>query len=101
MSGVVDAPYATISQFNDEPLPISNVKERYYRGYCASGETTEFVRKEFLSNEEKLLAVPDELKGSLPDKQIKNLKIYLEEFFKILKNDSLFEVEVLSRCRHT
>ena len=66
MSGVVDAPYSVVSQVGDNQLPISSVRERYYRGFCASDETTEFVRKEFLSNEGKLMIVPDELKESNP-----------------------------------
>jgi hypothetical protein len=99
MSGVVDAPYSVVSQVGAEQLPIENVRERYYRGFCASNETTQFVRNEFLLNEEKLLAVPDELKGSLSDKEIKNLKSYLEEFFEILKDDDQFGEQILSRCR--
>jgi len=99
MSGVVDAPYAVVSKVGEEQLPIESVTERYYRGYCASKETTDFVRGEFISKKESLLAAPDELKGSLSDKEIEHLKSYLKEFFAILEKDNLFEHEVLSRCR--
>jgi len=99
MSGVVDAPYAVVSQVAGEQLPIETVRERYYRGFCASKEITQFIRNEFLSNKEKLLAVPDELKGSLPGKEIESIKSYLNEFFEILKNDYSFESEVVNRCR--
>jgi hypothetical protein len=99
MSGVVDAPYAVVSKVGEDQLPIESVTERYYRGYCASKETTEFVRGEFISKEEKLLSLPDKLKGYLSDKDIEHIKSYLKEFFDILKNDNSFQREVLSRCR--
>jgi hypothetical protein len=98
MSGVVDAPYAVVSQVGSDQLPIENVKERYYRGACTSTNTTQFVRSEFISKEEKLLAVPDELKGELPDNQIESIKYYLKQFFEILKNENLFQQEVVKRC---
>lgn len=99
MSGVVSAPYSVVSQVGDAKLPIESVKERLYRGHCTSAAITELVRQEYLSNEEKLLAVPDQLKESLSEKEIKNLKEYLEEFFEILKDDSSFDREVVSKCR--
>ena len=62
-------------------------------------DLTEFVRKEFLSREEKFLATTDELKNELPSKEIEEIKEYLEHFFTILKDDDSFEREVVSRCR--
>jgi hypothetical protein len=55
--------------------------------------------KEFLSKQEKLMAVPDELKGMLSNKEIEGIKTYLEKFFEILKYDKSFEAEIVSRCR--
>src|SRR5215831_2446814 len=98
MSGLVDAPYAVVSQINGQELPIESVRQRYYRGTCRSNEVTEFVRNEFLLNEEKFLAVPDDLKGALPEEEIKDIKDYLEEFFIILKSDNLFERDIVSNC---
>jgi hypothetical protein len=98
MAGLVNTPYAVVSQVGGEQLPIESVTDRYYRGHCRPGELTEFVRKEFLSKEEKLLSLPNELKGELTEKEIKEIKDYLEEFFIILKDDRLFQHDVLSRC---
>lgn len=100
MSGLVDAPYAVVSEINGQTLPVSSVRDRYYRGYCRSAEITQFVRNEFLSKEEKLLAVPDLLKGQLSEKEIEDVKEYLKEFFDILKNDKLFEDDIIDRCRN-
>jgi hypothetical protein len=99
MSGLVNAPYAVVSEINGEKLDVNSVTERYYRGYCHSRGVMEFVRKEFISKEEKLMAVPDQLKGELSDKEIKGIKEYLKEFFVIIKNDRLFQREILDRCR--
>jgi hypothetical protein len=99
MSGLVDAPYAVVSMIGDTPLPVESVRQRYYRGFCRSPEVTQFVRNEFLSKEEKLLSIPDLLKGELNDKEIAGIKEYLEEFFDVLKNDNLFKRNILDNCR--
>ena len=53
-----------------------------------------------LLKEEKLLSIPDLLKGQLSDKEITGVKEYLKEFFDILKNDDLFKDDILDRCRN-
>ncbi|HET7002892.1 MAG TPA: hypothetical protein VFI33_16315 [Puia sp.] len=99
MSGLVNAPYSIVPEINGEKLNINHVTERYYRGYCHSPGVMEFVRREFISKEEKLMAVPDQLKGELSEKEIKGIKEYLKEFFIILKNDRYFKINILDRCR--
>jgi hypothetical protein len=99
MSGLVNAPYSVVSEINGEKLDINHVTERYYRGYCHSPGVMEYVRREFISKEERLMAVPDQLKGELSDKEIKGIKGYLREFFIILKNDRYFKIDILDRCR--
>jgi hypothetical protein len=99
MSGLVDAPYAVVSQINGQDLPINSVRDRYYRGNCRSAGATGFVRKEYLSNKEKLLAVPDILKGQLSDKEINDIKDYLKEYFDILEDEKLFREDIVERCR--
>lgn len=99
MSGVVDAPYAFVALNGGEKLPIDNVKQRLYRGFCFPPGVTQYVRNEFIAKETALLAVTDQLKGELSDKEIRGIKKYLEEFFDILKNDFLFRTNVLEMCR--
>jgi len=98
MSGVVDAPYAQVSQAGGAEMP-ENVRERLYRGFCASPGVTQFVRNEFLANKDKLLSVVDQLKGQLSDKSISGIKKYLEDFFDILKADYSFRANILEKCR--
>jgi cytochrome c556 len=57
------------------------------------------VRKEFLSKEDKLLAAVDKLKDELPAKQIDDIKNYLGQFFKTLKDDNSFRKLIASQCR--
>jgi hypothetical protein len=99
LSGVVDAPYAFVSLAGGSELPIENVKQRLYRGYCRAPGVTQYVRQEILAKEAELLSVPDQLKGELDDKVISGIKRYLKEFFDILKNDYLFRTKVIEQCR--
>jgi hypothetical protein len=98
MSGLVNAPYAVVSEINGEQLPVKSVRERIYRGYCHPPEVMQFVRQEFIARMERLLAIPDQLKGYLSDKEIKGIKNYLMEFFDIIKSDRSFKTEVLNSC---
>jgi hypothetical protein len=98
MSGLVNAHYAVVSEIDGEKL-ASHVTQRVYRGYCHSGDVMEYIRKEYISKEEKLMAVPDQLKGELSDKEIDGIKNYLKEFFVIIKSDRLFKLDVLDHCR--
>jgi len=99
MSGLVNAPYAVVSEINGEKLKVNSVTERLYRGYCHPRGVMEFVRKEFILKEGKLMTIPDQLKGELTDKEITGIKEYLKEFFIILKDDRYFKVDILDRCR--
>ncbi len=99
MSGIVDAPYAVVSEVNGESLDISHVTERLYRGYCHPADVMEYVRNEFLAKKEKLMSIPDLLKGYLPDKEIKAIKIYMEDFFDTMKDTRSFKYHILDKCR--
>jgi hypothetical protein len=99
MSGLVNAPYAIVSEINGEQLEQSHVTDRLFRGYCHSPQVMEYVRREYLSKQETLMSVPDRLKGQLSDKEIKEIKNYMSEFFVILKDDRLFKVDILNKCR--
>ena len=99
MSGVVNAPYSFVALAGETVLPINNVRERLYRGYCRAPGVTEFVRKEMLAKEKELLSVPDLLKDDLNDKEIKEIKEYLDDFFDMLRNDFSFRTNILEKCR--
>ncbi len=99
MSGLVNAHYATVSHINGQKLDAERVTDRVFRGYCHSPEVLQFVRQEFLGKKDKLLAVPDQLKGILSDREIKKMKNYLQEFFDVMSSDRLFKIDILNKCR--
>ena len=99
MSGLVDASYSIVSAIGDEELPISSVRERYYRGHCQPKELTEYIRKEFIGKKDRFLSIPDALKNELPDREITDIKGYLKDYFQILEDNYRFETEVVERCR--
>jgi hypothetical protein len=101
MAGLVDAPYAIVSETGggDAIGEQQSVRDRIYRGWCRADNVTQYVRKEFISKEDKLLAAVDAFKDELPGKEIENIKDYLGEFFKTLKDDASFRKMVASQCR--
>ncbi len=93
-AGLINAPYAV----PPAKLPVRNVKQRLYRGFCAHNETVEEGRQRFLGNEQAILAlVRDEtlLNSSTRKKALK----FLEDFFDTLKDDRQFEKKIIAKCR--
>lgn len=99
MSGLVDAPYAVVSQVNGVQLDAQTVRDRVYRGWCRSPELTQFVRNEFIGKQAELLSEADKLKGDLHEKEIFEIKAYLAEFFAVIKDDQLFKTRIIDQCR--
>jgi len=100
MSGLVDAPYSVVSETTEGEIgDQQTVRDRLYRGWCRQDDLTQYVRREFISKENKLLAAVDGLKNELPAKQIEDIKDYLGQFFKTLKDDNSFRKLVASQCR--
>lgn len=95
MSGLVNANYAITSEL----LPISNVRQRMYRGFCRTPEVFEQVRAEFIEKEAQIMKSLENLSSELNPKEIADIKLFLGEFFTILKSDKLFNAQILSQCR--
>jgi len=101
MAGLVDAPYAVVSETGggDAIGEQNSVRDRLYRGWCRQDNVTQFVRQDFISKEQKMLSAVDALKDELPPKDVESIKAYLGQFFKILKDDASFRRLVTSQCR--
>jgi hypothetical protein len=101
MAGLVDAPYSVVSETGggDAIGEQNSVRDRLYRGWCRPDNVTQFVRREYISKEEKLLSAVDALKDQLPAKDIESIKAYLGQFFKVLKDDNSFKRLITSQCR--
>ena len=93
-AGLINAPYAS----PPANLPVRNVTQRLYRGFCVHNESMEEGRQRFLSNEQALLdVVRDEplLNSSTRKKALK----FLEDFFDTLKDDKDFQKKIIAKCR--
>jgi hypothetical protein len=64
-----------------EQLPIQNVRERYFRGYCKPAGVINFVRNEFLSKEQNILAIPNQLKAEMGEKELMAYKRLFKRVF--------------------
>lgn len=95
MAGLVNAPYATFA----ESLPIANVQERIYRGYCRKESVMEYVRSEYLRLQPALMKVMDDHQSHFNEKEFIQMKIFIDKFFSILKNDPQFRNEIVMSCR--
>lgn len=96
MSGFVNAGYA---QANPPNLGTGDVRERVYRGFCRSAQAMQEIRDEFLAKEGKILSIINEHEAHFNSYQAKDMNMYIEGFFDILKNDSSFKASILEQCR--
>lgn len=95
MSGIVNAPYATVS----EQLAISSVRERVYRGFCRNDALFEYVRSLYLKRESEIMKAINSVGADINPKDVAGIQKYLGEFFSTLKNDKNFKDNILSKCR--
>jgi len=95
MSGVVNAPYATV----DESLGISGPRERVYRGYCRNPAVFQAVRQEYLKAQPEMEKVLRQYEAVLGKGEYASLFEFIEEFFGTLKNDQAFTEKIVNACR--
>lgn len=93
-SGLVDAHYAA----PNEGLPIRQVTERLYRGFCVHNATLQAAREELQALEPDIHALI-EAEDRLSRRSSKIMSRYLDEFFKTIKYDQSFEREIIRECR--
>ena len=100
MSGLVNTSYSVVSVINNEPLPISSVRERMYRGFKRDPQIIQQVRNEFLDNKFKMFDIMDNLEPLFNDaKKFSQAKNYITTFFEIIANDYRFDQQITSRLR--
>lgn len=95
MTGLVDAPYATVN----DALSISSVKERLYRGYCRNESLVQYVRSEYLKNESDIVTLIKDHQSYLTPIDFNGINKFIGEFFDVLKNDRKFTDAILLQCR--
>ena len=93
-SGLVDAKYASPNQ----SLPITRVTQRLYRGYCVSNPGLEDARQKMLEKEQAiygLVKAESRLRNTVQKKALR----YLEDFFKIIRDEKKFNRSIVDKCR--
>ncbi len=93
-AGLVDAHYAA----PPEGLPIRQVTDRLFRGFCAHNSTLQQARQEFLGLESDMYAIVND-EPRLSSRNNKIITRFLDEFFEVLKDDGAFEEEITGSCR--
>ena len=94
-SGAINTAYATPNPV----LSIRNVRQRLFRGFCA--DPAEFTKVFALFNEMKkaIYGLYDDQIGKLLRLDVANdTKKYFDEFYRIINNRDLAQMEIVSRC---
>lgn len=94
MSGLVNAAYAGPAP----TLPIEEVTERYYLGFCHPDTDWDSLFDTYLSKQETMLSLPGEIPG-LDKHSIMKADHFLEQFFRILNSRDLREARIQKRCQ--
>ena len=100
MAGLVNAPYATVSNAQTIKKPIYEVTDRGYKGYVRDTAMLQRVRQEFLQARPEMMQELESLQPLFTeDRQYREAAAYLESFFDILSDDRKFEREIIRYMR--
>jgi hypothetical protein len=93
-AGMVDASYAA----PHERLPITEVRQRLFRGFCAHSDQLNPVRLEFLHLEATIRTLIDGEERLTPRSR-RAVARYLDEFYATLNSPLRFRAEISGKCR--
>ena len=100
MAGLVNAPYAEVSNVQTLDFPPSTVTERAYKGYKRDTTLLQEVREDFLQAKPAMMEELEVLEPYFKDRdQYEEARKYLLSFYTILEDDKKFEREILRRMR--
>jgi hypothetical protein len=94
MSGLVDAVYAGPAP----GLPIDDVRQRYFLGYCQPGTDWDSVFAIFDEKRPDLLALPEDIPG-LSRRSRRTTTRFLEEFFDIIAQPEARTDCIVGNCQ--
>jgi hypothetical protein len=92
-SGYVNAPYAT----TPAELNISDVRQRFYRGYCAHNAGAAAAAQQMRTMHPQIIGVLGQVPGLEPGTQ-QRAAAYLEKFFADIGTDADVSTHILNRC---
>lgn len=93
-SGVVDARYAV----PDERLPITDVRQRIFRGFCRPDVDDAVLIQRFNEQKDAIRALYEGMSG-LDDGVKKKSLEYYEEFYEILNDPRRYDREITRACQ--
>ena len=91
-SGLVDAPYAV----PPESVPVSNVKTRYYMGYCRFNSEVVAAAAEFRAKRPAIEAVFSQV--PLTQRPRAKALAYINSFFAQIATNETLQAKILSKC---
>jgi hypothetical protein len=94
MTGFVNPPYGMVS----EGLPIRNVRQRLFRGFCRDGEHHRAAVERLRSAREELFAIVRGQTG-LETRSAEQAIAYLQGFFDIVDDPRRLDRQILRACR--
>jgi hypothetical protein len=93
-SGLADAPYAGVP----ESLPVRDVRQRYYRGYCRHNGELPAAIAHFQSRREAINAVIAN-EPRLSDSRRQSTRRYIDDFFELIADPARVDSQLIRRCR--
>lgn len=100
MSGLVNAPYAAVTNIQNLEGSITQVTDRIYKGYERDTALLQRVRLDFLQKRPEILSELEAIESFFQDPlQYREAYEFLESFFGIVEDDKKFERQVLNRLR--
>lgn len=93
-AGLVAASYAA----PHASLPITNVKQRLYRGLCVHNDALPAARAEFIGHRAAILQL---IQGEtrLGERKREAVAKYVGDFYAVLGDDARFAKEITAKCR--
>ncbi|WP_156767853.1 hypothetical protein [Candidatus Viadribacter manganicus] len=93
-SGFVSTSYSTPPQ----GMPVPNVRQRYYRGYCRYNDQAQAAAELFRSRRDRLYALIDG-ESRLSASRRATARAYIEGFFQIIDNPQRYQRQIVDNCR--
>ena len=93
-SGFVNTNYAEVSG----GLPIKNVRQRLYRGFCSDNDKLPALFTEFTQKQSEFISVLNDI-PDLDEKYLKRSQKYLNRFFETIQKPKTVSWRMTSKCR--
>ncbi|MGF1508722.1 MAG: hypothetical protein ACFB9M_04375 [Myxococcota bacterium] len=93
-AGIISAPYAAPG----ESLPITEVRQRYFWGYCEHRDYLPAILQRFVQAKPELYALYEEQVG-LDDRRKRKAIAYFDEFYRTIEREGRRRSQIVEACR--